>query len=88
LFGYYTCPLIFAAEIEMNMAHNQPQETTSHKAFGSNWVKSSRFLFYLQVATLLAFVAGCSGYLYSTSYKGKPKVEVPESTQYTPKYKS
>ncbi|WP_416437855.1 hypothetical protein [Phnomibacter sp. MR] len=70
------------------MAHHQEHQATSDKEFGTNWVKSSRFLFYLQVATLLAFVAGCSGYMYSTSYKGKPRVEIPESTQYTPKYKS
>jgi uncharacterized membrane protein YjjB (DUF3815 family) len=36
---------------------------------------------------LAAFMAGCSGFLYSYRYKGKPKVAVPESTQYTPKYK-
>lgn len=67
----------------------QPSQHQLHdKEFGRNWVKTSRFLFYVQVFTLLGFVAGCSGYLYTTRYKGKPKVEVPESTQYTPKYKS
>lgn len=64
--------------------HNGPDE----REFGSNWVTSSRFLFYIQIVALLAFVFGCSSYLYSYRYKGKPKVEVQESSQYTPKYKS
>jgi hypothetical protein len=55
--------------------------------FGRNWVTSSRFLFHVQLFTFTAFVlGGCYG-LYSLRYKGKPKVEVPESSQYTPKYK-
>ena len=57
------------------------------KDFGRNWVISSRFLFHVQLFAFMAFVlGGCYG-LYSMSYTGKPKVEVPESTQYTPKYK-
>ena len=58
------------------------------KEFGKNWVTSSRFMFYMQVVAFLAFVTGCSFNMYSaTRYKDKPKVEVQESTQYTPKYK-
>jgi hypothetical protein len=57
------------------------------KDFGRNWVISSRFLFHVQLFAFMAFVlGGCYG-LYSMRYKGKPKVEVPVSTQYTPKYK-
>lgn len=70
------------------MSAQQEQNLTQDKEFGKNWVTTSRFLFYLQAGLLLAFVAGCSGYLYSYRYKGKPRVEVPESTQYSPKYKS
>jgi len=55
--------------------------------FGRNWVSSSRFLFHVQIFTFTAFLlGGCYG-LYSMRHKGKPKVEVPESTNYTPKYK-
>jgi hypothetical protein len=61
-------------------------ESGEKKDFGRNWVTSSRFLFHIQLFAFLAFVlGGCYG-LYSMSYKGKPKIEVPESTQYTPKY--
>jgi hypothetical protein len=61
-------------------------ENGEKKDFGRNWVTSSRFLFHIQLFAFLAFVlGGCYG-LYSMRYKGKPKVEVPESTQYTPKY--
>jgi hypothetical protein len=68
------------------MAHQQPV-SPSKTDFGHNWVSSSRFLFHVQVFTFTAFVlGGCYG-LYTMRYKGKPKVEVPENTLYTPKYK-
>jgi hypothetical protein len=57
------------------------------KEFGYNWVNSSRFLFYLQVLCLVALVIGMSYYLYTYRYKGKPDVEVPSNTLYTPQYK-
>jgi hypothetical protein len=69
------------------MAQHQAHKHDDRE-FGKNWVTSSRFLFYVQLFTFLAFVGGCSYNLYAHRYKGKPKVEVPESTQYTPKYKS
>jgi hypothetical protein len=66
---------------------NNTQDTAARNDFGRNWVSSSRFLFHIQLFAIVAFVmGGCYG-LYSMRYKGKPKVEVPESTQYTPKYK-
>lgn len=72
------------------MSHDQIHEFDNplEKDFKHSWVNSSTFLFYLQVFCVLAFVlGGCYG-LYTHRYKGHPKVEVPESTQYTPKYKS
>jgi hypothetical protein len=57
------------------------------KDFTHNWVNSSVFLFYLQVFCMVAFLLGACYSLYSHRYKGKPKVEVPENTLYTPKYK-
>lgn len=52
----------------------------------TNWVSTSRFLFYLTVAATIAFtVAVCYG-LYAHRYEGKPDVEVPSSTLYNPTY--
>ena len=54
--------------------------------FTHNWVSSSGFLFYLQVACFVAFVFGGCYMLYTKKYS---KIEAPvqESTLYTPKYK-
>jgi hypothetical protein len=57
------------------------------KDFTHNWVNSSVFLFYLQVFCIVAFVLGGCYSLYTQRYKGKPEVNVPESTKYDPKYK-
>lgn len=62
-------------------------ENNKKKDFKNNWVSSSRFLFYVQVFCIIAFVLGGCYKLYKHRYKGKPEVEVPESTQYNPKYK-
>ncbi|HVX28179.1 MAG TPA: hypothetical protein VHB70_17670 [Parafilimonas sp.] len=64
------------------------QETDyREKQFGYNWVSSSRFLFYVQVLCVLALVVGMCYNLYTHRYKGKPDVEVPTNTLYTPQYK-
>lgn len=53
----------------------------------TNWVSTSRFLFYLMVVATIAFsIAMCYG-LYAHRYKGKPNVDVPSSTLYDPVYK-
>jgi len=52
-----------------------------------NWVNSSVFLFYLEVFCIIAMVLGGSYALYAHRYKGKPNVEIPANTQYTPEYK-
>ena len=62
-------------------------EDNSEKDFTKNWVNSSRFLFYLQVFCVLAFVLGGCYRLYDSRYKGKPDVEVQSSSKYTPEYK-
>lgn len=62
--------------------HTQPRHDVA-----TNWVSTSRFLFYLAVAAVIAFsVAMCYG-LWAHRYKGKPDVEVPSSTLYNPVYK-
>lgn len=59
---------------------------TKHKDFSYSWVSSSRFLWFCQVFVVVVFVlGGCYG-LYTHSYK-HPDVNVPENTQYNPKYK-
>ena len=66
-----------------HIEYKDPKE----KDFAANWVNSSSFLFYLQVFCIMAFVlGGCYG-LYTHHYKGKPEIEVPGSTKYTPEYK-
>jgi hypothetical protein len=52
-----------------------------------NWVNSSVFLFYLEIFCILSLVLGGSYALYEHRYKGKPQVEVPANTLYTPEYK-
>ncbi|MEI6265567.1 MAG: hypothetical protein WCP74_10695 [Sphingobacteriia bacterium] len=65
------------------------QEITKHeeKDFTNNWVNSSRFLFYLQVFCILAFVLGGCYRLYNQRYKGTPTVEVQSSSKFKPEYK-
>ncbi len=72
----------------MSTTHDYQQELkkVQDKDFMHDWVSSSGFLFYLQVACIVAFVlGGC--YMLSTKRYDKPKVKVQESTLYTPKYK-
>jgi hypothetical protein len=52
-----------------------------------SWVHSSVFLFYLQVLCTVAILLGACYALYVHRYKGKPEVEVPSNTLYTPQYK-
>jgi hypothetical protein len=52
-----------------------------------NWVDSSVFLFYLEVFCIIAMLLGGSYGLYAHRYKGKPTVEIPANTLYTPEYK-
>jgi len=54
--------------------------------FTHNWVTSSAFLFYLQIACIVALIFG-SCYMLATKRFEKPNVPVQESTVYTPKYK-
>ena len=80
--------LIFAAQNCIMSDHEYQQELqkVQDKDFTHNWVSSSAFLFYLQVACIVAFVfGGC--YMLSTKRFEKPEVNVQESTLYTPKYK-
>lgn len=54
--------------------------------FTHSWVSASGFLFYLQMACMVAFLVGASFMLFSKRFhKIHPPVQ--ESTLYTPKYK-
>ncbi len=77
------------------MAHHPTEENLDEKErqellesdFRYNRVTSSRFLFYISVFALVAFLfAGCFQ-LYKNRYKGKPDIEIQSSTKYTPEYK-
>jgi hypothetical protein len=57
------------------------------KDFAYSWVNSSVFLFYLQVFCIVALLLGATYALYIHRYKGKPEVNVPSNTLYTPQYK-
>lgn len=67
--------------------YQQELQKVQDRDFTHNWVSSSAFLFYLQVACILAMVLGGCYMLYEKRYTGKPDVEVPDNTLYTPKYK-
>jgi hypothetical protein len=72
----------------MSHTHEYQQELqkVQDKDFTHSWVSSSAFLFYLQVACIVAFLFGGCYMLYTKRYK-QPNVPVQESTLYTPKYK-
>ncbi|RFM28567.1 hypothetical protein [Deminuibacter soli] len=62
-------------------------EEIKEKDIRYNRVSSSRFLFYVQVFCILAFVLGSCAQLYRSHYQGKPDIEVQGSTKYVPEYK-
>jgi hypothetical protein len=73
----------------MDQSLDQPIELKDPKLkdIAHSWVDSSAFLFYLQVLCIVALVAGGSYGLWAHRYKGKPEVNVPGNTLYTPQYK-
>jgi hypothetical protein len=66
--------------------YNEDLQKAHDRDFTHSWVSSSAFLFYLQVACIVAFVFGGCYMLYTKRFE-KPEVKVQESTLYTPKYK-
>lgn len=66
--------------------YNKEVQKVQDKDFAHSWVSSSAFLFYLQVACIVAFVLGGCYMLYTKRYD-KISAPVPENTLYTPKYK-
>lgn len=68
------------------MEHEEVPDNTG-KDIAHSWVSTSRFLFYWQVAILIALIVGGCYTMYVHRYTGKPKVEVPSNTLYNPQYK-
>ena len=62
------------------------QQIEAEKDITTNWVTSSRFLFYVTIFSLLALVVGNCSKVFSSGFK-KPTVEVNTSSQYKPEYK-
>ena len=69
------------------MEQDQEVRDPKLKDIAYSWVNSSVFLFYLQVFCMVALIVGGSYALFSHRYKGKPEVNVPANTLYTPQYK-
>ena len=72
--------------MEYQQEYQQQLQKVQDRDFTHNWVSSSAFLFYLQVACFVAFVLGGCYMLYTKRFD-KPEVKVQESTLYTPQYK-
>jgi hypothetical protein len=72
--------------MDKHQEYHEELRKTQDKDFTYSWVASSAFLFYLQVACIVAFLFGCCYMLYTKRFE-KPDVTVQESSQYTPKYK-
>lgn len=62
-------------------------EEMKEKDFKYDWVRSSRFLFYVVVFCTFSWMLGACYKLYQHRWHGKPDVEVPGNTKYTPEYK-
>jgi hypothetical protein len=73
----------------MDQSLDQPIELKDPKLkdFANSWVDSSSFIFYLSVLCIVALSFGWTIGMYHHRYTGKPNVNVPGNTLYTPQYK-
>ena len=69
--------------------YREELQKVQDRDFTHNWVSSSAFIFYLSIATLLAFSFGTCYQLYTKRFdkSGPGEVHIQESTKYTPQYK-
>jgi hypothetical protein len=72
---------------EYQKEYQEELQKVQDRDFTHNWVSSSAFLFYLQIACMVALLLGGCYKLYEKRYPGHPEVNVPDNTLYTPKYK-
>jgi len=84
---YFCIQIIGMDQSEQHLEYQHELQKVHDRDFTHNWVSSSAFLFYLQVACVLAVLLGGCYMLYEKRYTGKPDVAVPDNTLYTPKYK-
>ncbi len=66
--------------------YHEELQKVQDRDFTHNWVSSSAFVFYLSVFCFLAFAFGACSKLFNERYE-RLDTNVPESTQFTPKYK-
>ena len=62
-------------------------QKVQNRDFTYSRISSSAFLFYLQVACIVAMFLGGCYMLYEKRYKGNPDIVVPGNTLYTPEYR-
>jgi hypothetical protein len=70
--------------------YQQELQKVQDRDFTHNWVSSSAFIFYLSIATLIAFAFGTCFKLYTNRYeKSGPQQEivVQPSSKFKPEYK-
>ena len=70
--------------------YQEELQKVQDRDFTHNWVSSSAFLFYLSVATYLAFIFGAAAQLYHRRYENSHpnNVVIQSSTLYTPQYQA
>jgi acyl-coenzyme A synthetase/AMP-(fatty) acid ligase len=72
--------------MSQSQEYHQELQKVQDKDFTHNWVSSSAFLFYLQLACVGALLLGACFMLYNKRFE-KPEVTIQSSTLYTPQYK-
>lgn len=74
---------------ERQIEYQQELQKVQDRDFTHNWVSSSAFIFYLSLATLVAFSFGTCYQLYTKNFErsGPGEVHIQESTRYVPQYK-
>lgn len=66
--------------------YHEDLKKVENSDFTRSWVKSSPFIFYLSIACFVLMTWGGCYKLYNKRFE-KPKVQVQESSKYTPVYK-
>ncbi len=69
--------------------YREELQKVQDRDFMHDWVSSSAFIFYLSLATLVAFSFGTCSQLYTKRFEksGPGEVHIQESTRYVPVYK-
>lgn len=75
--------------MDLQQEYREELQKVQDRDFTHNWVSSSAFIFYLSVASIIAFSFGTCSRLFAERYENSTpqKVNVPENTLYTTKYK-